>query len=85
MKLFNRKPKIISRNKLKQFPVAELIEYQECLYQGVYNNETIKDNTFNNYLLKHNLLVMEEQLDEVIDELLIEYKNDLERIWNNVQ
>jgi hypothetical protein len=64
---------LISREKLKQFHVAELVEFQECLYQGIETN-SLRENSFNNYLLKHNLCVTEDQLNEVIDEKLKEYK-----------
>jgi hypothetical protein len=73
---------LISREKLRQFDLFELIEYQECMYHGIHS-DTIKNNKFNKYLLKHNLLVMEDHLDEVIDEKLKEYNKDIERICNN--
>lgn len=65
-KTTKHKPKLISRHKILEFPLVELLEYRACCYGWEKMNS---NNSFNKYLLDYNLQVTEEMLEDAIEYL----------------
>lgn len=70
---------IIRKEELYHFSLEDLKNYSFVIYfytslgEGEAG-EILKENKFNKYLLDNNLFVREEHLEEVIDELEVQYE-----------
>lgn len=79
MKLFNRKPSLITRKELDKLPLASIVEFYEFTYNmDRLPAKLLQYNKLNQYLLKHNKYIAENQLEDILEEyeIIKEENND---------